>query len=181
MRRSRPSCSAHKHPRHRSGLDADPCPLSLVLPHRLAPTFGRDPLQTSARQMRRVRPPSWTYGLPLGRWALVGSRQEAVARRKRQTTPAATRALAVEGDCPNNTRGSGLLASRSRPHQQPSQEPQGALPALPHAARPAGASAPALVHAVPAQSTRRPLSGSVSVADGERPLLSQINDIFTME
>ena len=55
------------------------------------------------------------------------------------------------------------------------------LPALPHAARPAGASAPALVHAVPAQSTRRPLSGSVSVADGERPLLSQINDIFTME
>src|SRR3954465_2413956 len=101
---------AHNYPRHRSAPDADPCSLSMVLSHRLAPTFGRDPLPTSARQMRRVRPPSWTYGLPLGRWALVGSRQEAVARRKRQTTPAVTRALAVEGDCPNNTRGSGLLA-----------------------------------------------------------------------
>src|SRR5829696_228316 len=111
-------------------------------------------------------------GLPLGRWALVGSRQEAVARRKRQTTPAATRALAVEGDCPNNTRGSGLLASRSRPHQQPSQEPQGALQALPHAARPAGASATPPLHAVPAQSPQRPVSGSVSVAGGERRLCS---------
>ena len=44
MRRSRPRWSSRKHPRHRSGPDADPCPLSLVLPHRLAPTFGRDPL-----------------------------------------------------------------------------------------------------------------------------------------
>src|SRR5829696_3984844 len=155
-----------------SGPDADPCPLSLVLPHRLAPTFGRDPLQTSARQMRRVRPPSWTYGLPLGRWALVGSRQEAVARRKRQTTPAATGALAVEGDYPDNTRGPGLLASRSRPDQQPALEPEGVLPALPHAARPGRASAPALVDLVPAQSPRRPLSWSVSLGrGGGRPAL----------
>src|SRR5215204_5555760 len=80
---------------------------------------------------------------------LVGSRQEAVARRKRQTTPAATRALALEGDYPDNTRGPGLLASRSRPNQQPALEPEGLLSALPHAARPAGASAPPLVHAVP--------------------------------
>ena len=32
MRRSRPRWSSHKHPRHRSGSDADPCPLSMVLP-----------------------------------------------------------------------------------------------------------------------------------------------------
>src|SRR5215204_3561766 len=106
-------------PSHRSGPDADPCPLSLVLPHRLAPALGRDPLQTSARQMRRVRPPSWTYGLPLGRWALVGSRREAVARWKRQTTREAPRAVAVEGDCSDDARGPRLLASRSRPNQQP--------------------------------------------------------------
>ena len=37
--------------------------------------------------MRGVRPPSWKNGLPLGRWALVGSREEAVARRTRQTDP----------------------------------------------------------------------------------------------
>src|SRR5215213_9503826 len=164
-----------------NGANADPCPLSLVLPHRLAPTFGRDPLPTSARQMRGVRPPSWTCGVPLGRRALVGSREEAVARRTRQTTAAATRAVAVEGDYPDNTRGSGLLASRSRPNQQPALEPEGLLSALPHAARPPRASTPALVHAVPAQSTRRPLSGAVSVADGERPLLPQINDNLTME
>ena len=36
--------------------------------------------------MRGVRPPARTDGLPLGRWALVGSRGEAVARRTRQTT-----------------------------------------------------------------------------------------------
>src|SRR4051812_7462609 len=101
------------------------------------PTFGRDPLQTSARQMRGVRPPSWKNGLPLGRRALVGSREEAVARRTRQATPAATRAVAVEGDYPIDPRGSGLLASRSRPNQQPALEPEGVLPALPHAARPA--------------------------------------------
>src|SRR5215217_5682463 len=116
---------------------ADPCPLSLVLSHRLAPTFGRDPLPTRARQMRRVRPASWKTGLPLGRRALVGSREEAVARRTRQTTPAATRAVAVEGDYPVDARGPRLLASRSRPNQQPALEPEGVLSALPHAARPA--------------------------------------------
>ena len=131
---------------------------------RLAPTFGRDPLQTSARQMRGVRPPSWKNGLPLGRRALVGSREEAVARRTRQTTPAATRAVAVEGDDSVDARGPRLLASRSRPNQQPTLKPEGVLPALPHVARPAGAPAPALVHVVPAQSTRRP--GSVSVEAG---------------
>src|SRR3954470_5554505 len=145
---------AHNYPRHRSAPDADPCPLSMVLPHRLAPTFGRDPLPTSARQMRGVRPPSWKNGLPLGRRALGGSREEAVARRTRQIDPPATRAVAVEGDYPINPRGSGLLASRSRPNQQPALEPEGVLPALPHVARPAGAPAPALVHVVPAQSTR---------------------------
>src|SRR4051812_35183238 len=91
----------------------------MVLSHRLAPTFGRDPLQTSARQMRGVRPPSWKNGLPLGRRALVGSREEAVARRTRQTTAAATRAVAVEGDYPVDARGPRLLASRSRPNEQP--------------------------------------------------------------
>ena len=106
-------------------------------PDRLAPTFGRDPLQTSARQMRGVRPPSWKNGLPLGRRALVGSREEAVARRTRQTTPAATRAVAVEGDDPVDARGPRLLASRSRPNQQPALEPEGLLSALPHVARPA--------------------------------------------
>src|SRR5829696_6553461 len=159
MRRSRPRWSSRKHPRHRSGPDADPCPLSLVLPHRLAPTFGRDPLQTSARQMRGVRPPSSKNGLPLGRRTLVGSREEAVARWTRQATREATRAVAVEGDCPDNARGARLLASRSRPNQQPALKPKGILPALPHAARPPGASATALVHAVPAESAGRPLSG----------------------
>ena len=43
--------------------------------------------------MRRVRPPSWKYGLPLGRRALVGSREEAVARRTRQTDSAQLPAL----------------------------------------------------------------------------------------
>src|SRR3954470_23551958 len=128
---------AHNYPRHRSAPDADPCPLSMVLPHRLAPTFGRDPLPTSARQMREVRPPAWPGGLPLGRRALVGSREEAVARRTRQATPAATRAVAVEGYYPVDARGSGLLASRSRPNQQPTLKPEGALSALPHVARPA--------------------------------------------
>src|SRR4051812_30932545 len=84
--------------------DAGPCPLSLVLPYRLAPTFGRDPLQTGARQMRRVRPPSQTRRLPLGGWALVGSRQEALARRTRQTTRAATPAVAVEWDRQDDAR-----------------------------------------------------------------------------
>src|SRR5215207_2041887 len=94
-------------------------------------------------------------------WAMGAGRiaTRAVARRKRQTTPAATRALAVEGDYPDNTRGPGLLASRSRPNQQPALEPEGLLPALPHAARPPGASTPALVDLVPAQSPRRPLPG----------------------
>src|SRR5829696_5056272 len=73
----------------------------------------------------------------LGDGPLVGSREEAVARRTRQTTAAATRAVAVEGDYPIDPRGSGLLASRSRPNQQPALEPEGVLPALPHAARPA--------------------------------------------
>ena len=114
--------------------------------------------------MRGVRPPSWKNGLPLGRRALVGSREEAVARRTRQTTPAATRAVAVEGDDSVDARGPGLLASRSRPNQQPTLKPEGVLPTLPHVARPAGAPAPALVHDVPAQSTRRP--GSVSVEAG---------------
>src|SRR5215204_6653175 len=101
-------------------------------------------------------------------WAMAagGSRQEAVARRQRQTTPAATRVMAVEGDYPDNTRGPGLLASRSRPDQQPALEPEGVLPALPHAARPGRASAPALVDLVPAQSPRRPLSWSVSLGRG---------------
>ena len=151
-------------PRHRSAPDADPCPLSMVLPHRLAPTFGRDSLPTSARQMRGVRPASWKNGLPLGRRALVGSREEAVARRTRQTTAAATRAVAVEGDYPVDARGPRLLASRSRPNEQPALKPEGVLPTLSHAARPPGASAPALDDLVPAQSTRRPLPGSVSVA-----------------
>ena len=114
--------------------------------------------------MRGVRPPSWKNGLPLGRRALVGSREEAVARRTRQTTPAATRAVAVEGDDSVDARGPRLLASRSRPNQQPTLKPEGVLSALPHVARPAGAPAPALVHVVPAQSTRRP--GSVSVEAG---------------
>src|SRR6185503_19506099 len=35
----------------------------------------------------------------------VGSREEAVARRTRQTDPAATRAVAVEGDDPVDARG----------------------------------------------------------------------------
>ena len=43
-------------------------------------------------------------------------------------------------------------------------KPEGVLPTLSHAARPPGASAPALDDLVPAQSTRRPLPGSVSVA-----------------
>src|SRR3954469_10326777 len=43
---------AHNYPRHRSAPDADPCPLSMVLPHRLAPTFGRDPLPTTFIQRR---------------------------------------------------------------------------------------------------------------------------------
>src|SRR5829696_2330942 len=76
--------------------------------------------------------------------------------------------VAVEGDYPDNTRGPGLLASRSRPNQQPALEPQGVLPALPHAARPPRASTPALVDLVPAQSTRRPLRGSVSLGGGDR-------------
>src|SRR4051794_37091107 len=51
--------------------------------------------------------------------------------------------------------------------QQPALEP--VLPALPHAARPGRASAPgALVHAVPAQSPRQPVSGSVSLGGGDR-------------
>src|SRR3954469_13465542 len=104
----------------------------MVLPHRLAPTFGRDPLPTRARQMRGVRPPSWKNGLPLGRRALVGSREEAVARRTRQTDPVAHRAQAVEGDYPVNARGPRLLASRSRPNQQPALEPEGVLPTLSH-------------------------------------------------
>ena len=98
-----------------------------------------------------------------GRW---WDRDGKLARRTRQTARAATPAVAVEGDCADDARGPGLLASRSRPNQQPALEPEGVLPALPHAARPAGASAPALVHAVPAQSARRPLPGSVSVAAG---------------
>src|SRR5215207_10658374 len=64
-------------------------------------------------------------GVPLGRRALVGSREEAVARRTRQTTAAATRAVAVEGGYPDNTRGARLLASRSRPNQQPTLKPEG--------------------------------------------------------
>jgi len=31
----------------------------------------------------------------------------------------------VEGNYPDNARGSGLLASRSRPNQQPALEPEG--------------------------------------------------------
>src|SRR5829696_4364726 len=83
--------------------------------------------------------------------------------RTRQAPPAATRAVAVEGDYPVDARGPRLLASRSRPNQQPTLKPEGLLSALPHVARPPRASTPALVHAVPAQSTRRPLSGSVSL------------------
>ena len=64
--------------------------------YRWSTGLGRDPLSTSARQMRGVRPPSWPCGVPLRRRALVGSREEAVARRTRQTTAAATRAVAVE-------------------------------------------------------------------------------------
>src|SRR5215204_5819977 len=98
-------------PSHRSGPDADPCPLSLVLPHRLAPTLGRDPLPTSARQMRGVRPPSRADHLPLGRWALVGPREEAMARWTRRATLALARAVAVERAGADNARGPGLLAS----------------------------------------------------------------------
>src|SRR5215207_9917967 len=52
-----------------------------------------------------------------GRW--WESREEAMARRTRQTTRAATRVVALEGDCPDDPRGVGLLASRPRPNQQP--------------------------------------------------------------
>src|SRR5215207_2435339 len=98
---------------------------------------------------------------------LRASRRPRFAIRGSRLPEAACRAQDRGLDGPpgkSDARGPGLLASRSRPHQQPSQEPQGALPALPHAARPAGASAPPLVHAVPAQSARRSLPGSVSVA-----------------
>src|SRR5215212_12100010 len=53
-----------------------------------------------------------------------------IARRSSGATDeadlsAATRAVAVEGDYPIDPRGSGLLASRSRPNQQPALEPEG--------------------------------------------------------
>ena len=41
MRRSRPRWSSHKHPRHRSGPDADPSPLSLVQDLRGVELIGR--------------------------------------------------------------------------------------------------------------------------------------------
>src|SRR5215211_6108065 len=121
------------------------------------PSSASDERKANARgaaALMDIRSATWAMGAG-------GIATRAVARRKRQTTPAATRALAVEGDYPDDARGPGLLASRSRPHQQPSQEPQGALPALPHAARPGRASATPPLHAVPAQSARRPVSGSV--------------------
>src|SRR5829696_7734745 len=45
--------------------------------------------------------------------------------RTRQAPPAATRAVAVEGDYPVDARGPRLLASRSRPNQQPTLKPEG--------------------------------------------------------
>src|SRR3954467_5448939 len=98
------------------------------------PSFASDERKANARGAAALME---ERSLPLGRRALVGSREEAVARRTRQTTAAATRAVAVEGDYPVDARGPRLLASRSRPNQQPALKPEGVLPALPNAAPPA--------------------------------------------
>ena len=78
----------------------------MVLPHRLAPTFGRDPLLTSARQMRGVRPPSCRIVCHLNKRAVSG-----IARRSSGATDEADRC----GSYPRCGCGGLSYAGQARP------------------------------------------------------------------
>lgn len=59
------------------------------------------------------------------------------------------------------------IAHRNRHGRQPASRPRGVVPALPHAARPAGARPQALAHGVPTEGSRRPISWALQL--GARP------------
>src|SRR4051794_41981956 len=129
--------------------DADTGRVALVLPDRLAADQPPHPLRARARPLRGVWPAARHAGGPARRRPLVRRGRADLARRRGEAGALAGRGRLRGGE------GAAGLARHGTPRPRPAKfqvpQPQGTVPALPLAARPAGGS-----QAPPPQTPPRP-------------------------
>ena len=145
---------------------ADPARAPLLLPDRLAPALGRNPVRARSGTLRGLRATARADGSPPRRRAMVGCGRGLLARQARAAGARPARCCGRPQDRAPDPGGSGRGPSRPRHRQQRRCQSRRLLPALPYHTRSARTPPTPLDDPVSPQGARRPVPRTLRLSAG---------------